>query len=50
MKYMDTYSITKLRHFIELVDANTFTPNKDVGHISIDQGLAFVVNVYLNYH
>ena len=48
--YMNTYSITQIRHAIDLGDENTFTPNKDVGHSSIDQGLAFVVNVYLNYH
>ena len=48
MNYMNTYSTTQVRHAIDLVDANTFTPTKDVGHRSIYQGLAFGVNVYLN--
>ena len=50
MNYMNTYSITQVRHGIGLVDAKTFTPNKDVVHRSIYQGLAFGVNVYLNFH
>ena len=50
MKYMNTYSITQVRHKIEPVDVNTLIPNKDVGHISIYQGLAFGVNVYLECH
>ena len=50
MKYMNTYSITQVRHAIDLIDEKTFTPSKDVGHSYIYQGLAFGVNVYLNFH
>ena len=35
MKYINTYSVTQVIHAIDLVDAKTFTPNKDVGHRSI---------------
>ena len=47
---MNAYSITQVRHAIVLVDAKTFTPNKDVGDSSIYQGLDLGVNVYLNCH
>ena len=50
MNYMNTYSTTQVRHAIELVDAKKFTPKKDVGHNSIYQGMAFGVNLHLNYH
>ena len=50
MNYMNTYSITQMRHSIDLVDSKTFTPTKDVGHRSIYQGLAFSINVHLNCH
>ena len=50
MNYMNNYSITQVRHVIDLVDEKKFPPNKDVGQISIYQGLDFGVNVYLNCH
>ena len=50
MKYMNTYYINQVRHDIDLMDEKIFTPNKDVRHSSIYQGLAFRVNVYLNCH
>ena len=50
MKYMNTYSVTQVRHDIDLVDAKTFTPNKNVGRSSIYQVLAFGVNFYFECH
>ena len=50
MEYMNTYYIPQVIHDIELVYAKTLTSNKDVVHRSIYQGLAFGVNVYLNFH
>ena len=50
VKYMNTYPITEVIHAIDLVDENTFTPNKYVVQSSIYQGLSLRVNVYLNWH
>ena len=48
MNYINTYSITQMRHAIDLVDS--ITPTKDVGHRSIYQSLAFGINVHLKCH